>query len=114
MKLPNVYGKSVYLSDPMTGMPDHNRVALNKVETACVDAGAEEVYNPAYLIPNIGKGWTRADFMLFDLEQLMEMARGDHMIVLQLPGWRFSSGCLTEWMVATQLGIECREVIPIG
>lgn len=114
MNLPNVYGKSVYLSGPMTGMPDHNRVALNRVESACVDAGAAEVYNPAYLIPNIDKGWERADFMLFDLEQLLEMCKGNHMIVLQLPGWRSSAGARCEFMVAQQLGIECREVVPIG
>ena len=114
MKLPNVYGKSVYLSGPMTGMPDHNRVTFNKVETACVEAGAAEVYNPAYLVPNIEKGWERADFMLFDLEQLLEMREGNNMVMLQLPGWRSSAGAMCEFMVAQQLDIECREVIPIG
>lgn len=114
MNLPNVYGKSVYISGPMTNMPDHNRVALNRVERACVDAGAAEVYNPAYLIPNLGKGWQRPDFMLVDLSTLLEMARGNHMVMLQLPGWGLSTGCITEWMVAQQLGIECVEVVPIG
>ena len=114
MNLPNVHGKSVYLSGPMTNMPDHNRTALGKVEEACVEAGAAEVYNHAYLIPNLDKGWKRPDFMLFDLTQLLEMAKTNHMVMLQLPGWRFSTGCMTEWMVAQQLGIECREVVPIG
>lgn len=114
MNLPDVWGKSVYISGPMTHMPDHNRAALNKVETACVDAGAAEVYNPAYLIPNLDKGWERPDFMMFDLTQLLEMAKGNHMVMLQLPGWRFSTGCMTEWMVAQQLGVKCVEVVPIG
>lgn len=114
MNLPNVWGKSVYISGPMTHMPDHNRAALSKVETACVDAGAAEVYNPAYLIPNLDKGWERPDFMMFDLTQLLEMAKGNNMVMLQLPGWRFSTGCMTEWMVAQQLGVKCVEVIPIG
>lgn len=110
-----VHGKNVYISGPMTGMPDHNRVALNRIETACVDEGAVYVWNPAYLIPSLDEGESdRHDLMRSALEVLLELARCENAVVLQLPGWRLSSGCLTEWMVATQLGVECVEVMPGG
>jgi hypothetical protein len=86
----------VYLSGPMTGLPDYNRPAFNKVAEE-LRAQGKSVFNPADIGPkeNI---MPRAWYMRKDLEGLM---KSDSVYVL--PGWDTSEGAKLEVAIAREL-----------
>lgn len=89
--------KCVYISGPMTGMPEFNFPAFNKASKEWKLAGWE-VRNPA----DKGeiKGWTWEDYLRYDI---IDLAACD--AIAQLPGWSKSRGAKLESYIAKKLGI---------
>lgn len=102
-----IEGKAVYLSAPMTGMPDFNRAALEAAERECWLSGVIGVYNPKSLI---GMGLTHEQCMATDLRAFFDMGDLADVVLVQLPGWRKSEGARLEHAVAVACGIETKEV----
>lgn len=102
-----IEGKAVYISAPMSSKPFFNKFAMEKAEEECWASGAIGVYNPARMI---NKGFDRPECMAVDIENLLELRRKADLVMVQLPDWQLSTGCLTEWMVAVACGIETKEV----
>lgn len=84
----------VYLSGPMTGVPDLNRPAFNAAADQLRAMGMK-VINPAEL-PDVAT-WEEA--MRIDLAQLVT----DCHALIMLPGWHTSKGALIEIYVAAAL-----------
>lgn len=86
----------VYLSGPMTGLPDFNYPAFN--------AKADELFIAGYTVRNpattIGlDSWEWADWMRAAIKLQMEAD-----VVHMLPGWRKSRGARIERRLALILG----------
>lgn len=90
--------KRVYLSGPMTGLPDLNFPAFN-AEAARLRALGYLVVNPAELCPDPTMGWHEC--MRRDLADLLTC---DGLALLD--GWHKSSGAHLEMHVAHRVGIE--------
>lgn len=88
--------KRIYLSGPMTGLPDFNYPAFN-AEAARLRALGYEVVNPAENPPQAS--W--ADYMRQDIPQLLTCDT-----LALLPAWHNSRGAKLEHHIAAQLGIH--------
>ncbi|WP_164886794.1 DUF4406 domain-containing protein [Piscinibacter defluvii] len=89
--------RRVYISGPMSGMPEHNFPAFN-AEAARLRQLGYDVVNPVDVNPDPGTPWKmclRAD--------LREMLTCD--TVALLPGWQISDGAHLELHVAHRVGI---------
>ena len=86
----------IYLSGPMTGLPDYNRPAFDAVAEELRAQGVS-VFNPADIGPreNI---MPRAWYMRRDIEGLLKSET-----VYVLPGWGKSKGAKLEIEIAKQL-----------
>lgn len=94
--------KKIYISGPMTGLPDYNYPAFN-VAAAQLRAAGFHVESPAENKPpecGTWEGWMR-----IALKQLIDC----HAVAV-LPGWEKSKGALVEIQVASQLGMK---VLPV-
>ncbi len=92
---------TIYVSGPMTNMPDHNFPAFNHAAKRLRDAGFV-VHNPAEnVMPMEHPSWS--DYLRFDL-QLVCQSDG----VCALVGWQRSKGATLELHVARELGIPIR------
>lgn len=89
--------KRIYLSGPMTGLPDENRPAFH-AEAARLRKLGYQVENPAELNP---PGTPRHICMRVDIQALL----GCDTLAL-LPGWIDSSGALLERANAVQFGFQ--------
>ena len=86
----------VYLSGPMTGLPDYNRPAF--IREARIQAGhGRTVLSPASIIGL--DSWEWADWMREALKLQLEAD-----VVHMLPGWRKSRGARIERRLALILG----------
>lgn len=86
----------IYLSGPMTGLPDYNRPAFDKLAEE-LRAQGNSVFNPA----DVGERdviRTRSWYMRKDIEGLL---KSDSVYVL--PGWEKSEGAKLEIEIAKQL-----------
>lgn len=90
--------KRVYLSGPMTGLPDMNFPLFNKA-AATLRAKGMEVVNPAEICADQPGSWEK--FMREDIKALCDC----DMIVL-LPGWESSKGAHLELHIAHRVGLE--------
>ena len=88
--------KRIYLSGPMTGFPDLNFPAFNRMAANLRSAG-HLVINPAE-IDHVSDEW--ADCLRLDIIHLMECGS-----VALLPGWESSKGALLEVHIARALGM---------
>ena len=88
--------KRIYLSGPMTGLPDLNFPAFAAM-TDSLRAGGHSVTNPAELNPE-GGSWT--DCVRRDIAALMECDT-----VATLPGREHSKGARLEVLIAERLGM---------
>lgn len=88
----------VYLSGPMTGMPDLNFPAFNSYAQRLRQAGYD-VVNPAEINPDGEKSWQAC--MRADLAALLTCDA-----LALLPGWAKSAGAHLEMHVAHRVGIE--------
>lgn len=91
----------LYLSGPMTGLPDFNHPAFDFAAELLRGYGFE-VLNPA----EQPKRPTWEEYMRHDIKLLM-----DATVLIQLAGWKQSRGALIEAQLALALGIE---IVPIG
>lgn len=88
----------IMVSGPMTGIPDMNYPAFNKVTSRLRTAGFA-VENPAENhAPSNAPTW--ADWMRLSLAQMMRCDA-----VVMLPGWWRSKGARIEWLMAKLLCI---------
>lgn len=89
--------KRIYLSGPMSGIPEHNFPAFNAA-AARLRALGYDVVNPVDINPDPGKSWhecLRAD--------LLAMLTCDTLALL--PGWQGSAGAHLEMNVAHRIAM---------
>lgn len=86
-----------YLSGPMSGYPDNNRVQFERAAAMLREHGYQ-VCNPAEFGEEPGRPWS--DYLREDIKALMD-CRG----VITLPGWQESRGASLEVHVAQALGM---------
>jgi hypothetical protein len=89
--------KKVYVSGPMTGLPEMNFPAFNEA-TAALRSRGWEVVNPVEINPDPTADWLTC--IVADLEAM----RGCTAIAL-LPGWTRSRGALIEKLASERLGM---------
>jgi hypothetical protein len=87
----------IYISGPMSNLPENNFPAFNKA-AAYVSAFGHTVLNPAE--KGIIEGYTWEDYLKIDLHQVID----SDMLIL-LSGWEHSKGAQLEVHVASSLGI---------
>ena len=97
-RLPRRAGRRVYLSGPMTGMPQANFPAFHAEAQRLRDLGYH-VVNPAELNPNPDTPWHLC--MRADLKALLDC---DAIVLLE--GWQASQGAHLELHVAHRVGLE--------
>ena len=110
-------GKRVYLSGPVSNVPDYNRAAFDRAARALHDAGAH-VYNPTSITAAaVDQGWSHKACMARCLHELCECVQevGRHPrpfydAIALLPGWRDSEGARVEWTVAKAMGMQVFEL----
>ena len=92
----------LYVSGPMTGLPEHNFPAFHRAECLLSESGYR-VENPAH--KGILTGWTWADYLRHDLRRMLDCDG-----VAALPGHRMSRGARLELHVARELGMPIHTV----
>ena len=78
----------VYVSGPMTNMPNFNFPLFNEVAEKLRSYGYD-VENPAD--KGIIEEWTWSDYLVYDLEKMLDCDA-----IIQLPGWENSKGAVLE------------------
>ena len=99
MKPNRINLKQIYISGPMTGMPEFNYPAFHAAARRLREAGWD-VINPA---ENFG-GCTdlpRETYMRVDVTYMVACSA-----VAMLPGWQQSRGARVEYLLACELGME--------
>lgn len=91
----------IYLSGPMTGMPQHNFPAFN-AEAARLRALGYDVVNPVDINPDPGVTWHQC--LRNDLQALLTC---DTLALLD--GWMISQGAHLELHVAHRVGMRIVE-----
>lgn len=94
----------VYVSGPMTGIPDLNRPAFRAAEQSLRDAGYE-VVSPVDNGLSDDQPW--AEHLRADIRLLMDCEA-----IAMLPGWERSRGATLEVHVARALGFAEWELLP--
>jgi hypothetical protein len=92
--------KKVYISGPITGLPNLNKDAFYETDRILTQIGYQPI-NPFDLIPESDqttKSWEY--FMKVDIKYLMDAG-----LVIMLPGWMNSDGALCEFFTAKLLKI---------
>lgn len=97
---------TIYLSGPMTGLPDHNFPAFNR-EAARLRAMGYRVVNPAEINKDAGSRWH--DCLRKDLEQMLTCNT-----LALLDGWEHSNGAHLELHVAHRVGMRIVRAGDIG
>ncbi len=90
--------KRVYISGPMTGLPEFNFPAFHTAAKALRAAGIEAV-NPAEINAETGGKWE--DYMREDIKALCDCDG-----IALLPGWERSRGAHLEVHIAHRLGLQ--------
>lgn len=112
----NVRNKRVFLSGPMTGLPDLNVGEFAIAHHRLKVAGAECIYDPAmnYLLRERTKRMTHDNWMrvcLHELTQPDQWNEGNHYhVMVSLDGWHHSEGATLERAVAEAIGMEVCEL----
>ena len=89
--------KRIYLSGPMTGIPDHNIPAFNATAEKLRSLG-HDVVNPAEITPQDGTAWE--DYMRADLQALLTCDT-----IALMGGWENSKGAHLELHLAHRVGM---------
>lgn len=97
--------RRIYISGPMSGLPEHNFPAFHAEAARLRDLGYD-VVNPADLNPDPGKGWK--DCLRVDLLELLGCDA-----IAMLPGWQKSEGAHLEMHVAHRVGIDILDATDI-
>lgn len=96
--------ETVYLSGPMTGLPEHNVAEFNRVAALLRQAGFS-VISPA---ENIGGDNSRPRSFYMRLDFMQLLAAADAVVVL--PGWYKSAGSKAEVILAHELNLPVYRV----
>lgn len=91
----------IYLSGPMTGIPDYNYPAFREASKKLRDFG-QVVFDPSEAFDG-RTDLPKEVYMRKDIEMLLQAD-----VVALLPGWQDSSGAQLEVEVAKQCGIPIR------
>lgn len=94
--------KCIYISGPMTGIPEHNFPAFHAAAKRLRELGYE-VVNPAEIDSETGKDWHF--YLRADIKALCDCD-----ILALLPGWESSKGAHLELHIAHRL---CMEIVSI-
>ena len=92
---------AIYISGPMTGLPNLNTGAFNDAEDKLRKAGWADIRNPARLAVNEYENLPRSLYLRSDLRQLL-----DCQAILLLRGWEKSKGARLEALIADEVGIR--------
>lgn len=90
--------KRVYISGPMTGLPEFNVHAFHAAARRLRGLGFE-VINPAEINADASKSWH--DCMRGDIKALCDCD-----VIALLPGWEGSNGAHLELHIAHRIGLE--------
>jgi hypothetical protein len=93
----------VYLSGPMSGLPDENFPAFNTAAKN-LRASGYEVINPAEFDTDVTglEGLARwQKYLRADIKALMDCDG-----IVMLSGWQYSEGAKLEHLVASQVGLK--------
>lgn len=90
--------KTIYISGPMSNMPDLNFPAFHAA-AAELRALGHTVMNPAEKADEDKPGMEWEDFMRQDIKMLMDCDT-----IHMLPGWKRSRGARLEHLIAMELG----------
>lgn len=90
--------RRVYISGPMSNMPEHNFPAFNAEAARLRDLGYD-VVNPVDVNPDPGTTWHEC--LRRDLQALLTCDT-----IALLPGWQSSQGAHLEMHVAHRVGME--------
>lgn len=93
--------KKVYISGPMTGLPEFNYPAFHEAEEI-LKASGWEVLNPARNF-NGETHHERKDYLRLDVADLL-----DADAIFMLPGWQNSYGARIEYQVAQALELDIK------
>ena len=91
----------IYLSGPMTGLPDYNYPTFREAARTLRSYG-QIVFNPSEAF----EGRTDLPKEIYMRKDLEELLKAD--VVALLPGWELSTGAQLEVEVAKQCGIPIR------
>lgn len=94
--------KRIYISGPMTGLPDLNFPAFHAAAKALREIGYE-VVNPAEVNPDAEKAWQEC--MRDDIRALCDCDA-----IALMDGWEASKGAHLELHIAHRLGMEVTHV----
>ena len=98
--------KRIYISGPMTGLPEFNFPAFN-AEAARLSALGYDVVNPVNINPD-----TTTPYLECLRNDLVELLKCDTLALLD--GWQRSTGAHLEMHIAHRIGMEiviAREVV---
>ena len=98
--------KRIYLSGPMSGLPEHNFPAFN-AEAARLRALGYDVVNPVDINPDPGKSWHEC--LRADLAALLTCDT-----LALLPGWQGSTGAHLEMHVAHRIAMPIVIAAEVG
>lgn len=108
----DVRGKAVFVSGPITDVPDAGR-RFAEARSRIAALGAYSVYDPydTWAAFGMERGWGHEQYMLVNLQELIRSegvrrVRPFYDLMVQLPGWELSAGCREERVVADAVGIE--------
>lgn len=88
----------IYLSGPMTGIPEFNHPAFNATTSALREKGFD-VINPAEVNPDLSMSWENC--IRKDIKALLDCDA-----IALMPGWESSRGVHLELHIAHRVGIE--------
>ena len=90
--------KKIYISGPMTGIPDLNFPAFNAAASH-LRSQSFDVINPAEINPDTSKPWDEC--LKSDIKALCDCDA-----IALLPGWENSKGAHLELHIAHRVGME--------
>jgi hypothetical protein len=90
---------TVYISGPISGLPNDNREAFASAAAWLRSAGHDPI-NPLEIADRLPLDSAWADYMREDLRAML-----DAEAVYLLPGWQMSRGACLEYRVAEALGM---------
>ena len=93
--------ENIYLSGPMSGLPEHNYPAFHAA-AAKLRALGYQVENPAENPEPPCKSW--AGYMRLALAQLVRCE-----VTVRLPGWQKSRGAVIESSISRMLGMDVQD-----
>lgn len=95
--------KIIYLSGPMSGLPEFNYPAFNAAAIKLRTLGYQ-VENPAENPEPPCKSW--AGYMRLALAQLVQCE-----VTVRLPGWQNSRGAVIESSISRMLGMDVQDYV---